>query len=540
MALKTDHQTGESIKAADMNDQSVVINENQTGVLRNEHNILQLYLENFFASKVTPFLGLFFDGFSDVSKKDSNTITLQGDAASGQNILPSDVPVPFSVGDEITISGIDNEIGIISAIGNQEIVTLTPINDDFNRADSATVGGGWAESETTNIARISANRLLLQGTNLNATHTSVISQEVGVGKVTITGILNPFISNSPNIHFVSIVHKNNGVFGKGIGVRIKVLATSTLEFVDDDVQLSTQGFTFLNFTDHDFELIVNEDNSMEFRVWLSTDPKPITPTITKSAFTPTAIGTKVAIMDKQTSDNGSFRFDSIQASIDELKQDITLQNNLINNYLADDDLFRTTANINTVNKELEFSGSVDKIQNYYSIKQEFQQSMKTVRLWVVRNFTAQFNLDSAISAGATTLTILGDETGKFANGDTIDISTSNNLTRERKILTATPTFSGGVTTLTFSATVNAFTTSAFVERVDILPEISLVSSGDPESLQSMVFQRSEVDFANSEVEDEYLLTLGTGQEDLVVKLELTRNDTSLVPVAKLLGVSLNI
>jgi len=179
--------------------------------------------------------------------------------------------------------------------------------------------------------------------------------------------------------------------------------------------------------------------------------------------------------------------------------------------------------------------------SYESIVTSFQQAKESARLWIVRNFVAQFNLASAIISGATTLTITGDETAKFANGDTIDISTSDNLVRERKTLTATPTFAAGVTTLTFTSAISnagGFGTTDFVERVDVIPSVSLVNKGDTKSFQTLIFVQSIVDFTNSEVEDEYSLST-TSEEDLKVKVDITRNDTTLEPDAKRLGIVLS-
>lgn len=179
--------------------------------------------------------------------------------------------------------------------------------------------------------------------------------------------------------------------------------------------------------------------------------------------------------------------------------------------------------------------------SYKSILTTFQQAKKSLHLWVTRNFSNRFNLAASISSGATTLTIAGDQTGRFANGDTIDIYDSNNFVRERKTLTATPSFGSGVTTLTFTTSiVNAggFSTSAFIERVDVLPKVSLVDFGTSESFGSLTYVSSVLDPVNSEVEDEYTYTQGTAQEDFKAKLELSRKDISLLVYAKRLGVSL--
>ena len=81
MSLKTTHEPGDAILAADMN------SVHELAIL-NSHNILELYLENFFAAKTTPFNGLFFDGFSDTSKADvSATLVDTVSADSGQEFI---------------------------------------------------------------------------------------------------------------------------------------------------------------------------------------------------------------------------------------------------------------------------------------------------------------------------------------------------------------------------------------------------------------------------------------------------------------------
>ncbi len=247
-------------------------------------------------------------------------------------------------------------------------------------------------------------------------------------------------------------------------------------------------------------------------------------------------------------------FDGIrtQAEItaDKDRQLLASEAGMVADWELNNDLLDKTANNNdlTNNNGAVFQSAtlpfvadilVDSGKVYFSELQSFQTQMVDVRLWVTRNFTAQFNLAAGISGGATTLTITGDQTDKFKNGDIIDISTSDNLIRERKTLTATPSFGGGVTTLTFSATVNAFTTSAFAERVDVIPQTSIVDKDANESFSDMVYVKSVVDFGSSEVEDEYSFDAVTPNEDVTIKLDLTREDLSLVPIAKRLGVSLN-
>ena len=128
---------------------------------------------------------------------------------------------------------------------------------------------------------------------------------------------------------------------------------------------------------------------------------------------------------------------------------------------------------------------------YESIVTAFQELKKTIKVWVTRSRGAKFNLDAGISAGATSLTILGDETGTFANGDEIQIYDAENLFRDRKTLTSVPSFGGGVTTLSWTGgTDNAYATADFVERVDVIPRVSLVDEGTAKSFNAMTYNRT--------------------------------------------------
>lgn len=158
------------------------------------------------------------------------------------------------------------------------------------------------------------------------------------------------------------------------------------------------------------------------------------------------------------------------------------------------------------------AGSSTLTGTWISIKTTFQQAKKSLKLWVVRNFSARFNLGASIASGATTLTIAGDQTSKFANTNTIDIYDANNFVRERKTLNAVPSFAAGFTTLTFTpAIVNAsgFGTSAFVERVDVKPQVSLVDLGAGDSFADLTYNKSEMQSFFAKV----LTRFGTAQVD---------------------------
>lgn len=451
---------------------------------QNEHNVLQLYLENFFSSKVTPFLGLFFDGFSDETKTDVLT-DIEIDAGNKQ--LKFQVPSALAIlntGSDKQDSGISvtQTVPHTIAVGNRRLLIV-----------AAGTGGG------TSISGVTFNGVAM-------TRIDSVSKLSG-------DLFDVYLLFAPNVgtHDIVITYSNSAVD--------QIMFRANFVNAKQSAQFGVEGQASKPADLTPSQIFTTEQDGSIALMWIYKDGEFVTGV--------DAGQTQIGSFESNDINKG-FAFSSeAKATAGSMEMGYTVAN--AGSFPAFLGFFEI----------LEDQGTDATSGSYESVITAFQQSMETARLWIVRNFTAQFNLDSAISGGATTLTIAGDQTGKFANGDTIDISTSDNLTRERKTLTAVPTFGGGVTTLTFSATANAFGTSAFAERVDVIPQVSLVNSGDAKSFQSLTFQRSEVDFANSEVEDEYLLTLGTPQEDLKIKVDMTRNDITLVPVAKRLGVVVN-
>jgi len=491
MSIKTTHQPGDPIKAVDMN------SVNELAIL-NAHNIFELFLENFFSAKVTPFNGLFFDGFSDTTKADISATTLTAQAASGQAIL--------TVGDTSAFSTDRPNISIFDATNREEKIIQS-------------VDSGTQLTLTTNLANTFESGSDVQRSDVNF--------DTGGKLINFSAPPASTVADQSQSSFAVIVRSVSGQGNDEAGAVQTFVPSVSGNITKITCRISDPDGGSDAFVKFEIQSVdgggVPTGTSLGSMGAASTGSEA---TLTGTGSVPVTAGTRVALAVLSDSSNS---FD--------------IKGNTGNPFTGGK-LFSTDDNVTfaeIVDKDIAFEIFIStpaKKQNYFSKLQEFQQTMASVRLWVVRNFTAQFNLASGISAGATTLTITGDETGKFASGNTIDISTSDNLTRERKTLTATPSFSGGVTTLTFSATTNAFTTSDFVERVDVNPEISLVNKGNPESFESLTFVRSIVDFSNSEVEDEYSFEPSTPNEDLTINLELTREDTSLEPFAKRLGIVL--
>ena len=545
MSLKTTHAPGEPIKSADMN--SVV-----SLAIQNAHNIFELFLENYFAAKITAFLGLFFDGFSDTVKADTTATTLTATAASGQAILTISDTTGFKIGHNIVIFDSTNrEEKVIQSVDSSVQLTLTT-----NLANTFNAGAPVERSGVTfdvGLKKIFLqSRVFVQPPVFDASSFFAASDPTPLSFTHTASGSNRFVIITT--HLKTSTNTVTAVTYGGIPATFLLSISRTIINGEN----TTVVYTLVNPPTGAQTVVITRGSNNAIGAAMSytgvDQASPIGATATTQAQT-TNVTTNITTLQNKSLLVDAFTKLSIAlptVGAGQTQRFQTLNTNSQFNGQGSDK-GAPTASPNSMSwtfglahhthAVMEVRGITQtanlKQTDYFSKLQSFQTAMADVRLWVTRNFTAQFNLDANISAGATTLTILGDQTGKYANGNTIDLSTPDNLTRERKTLTAVPSFGGGVTTLTFSATTNAFTTADFVERVDVLPQISIVDKDAAESLSAMTFIKSIVDFANSEVEDEYSFAPGTPNEDVVVKLDLTREDVTLIPEAKRLGVTLN-
>lgn len=81
----------------------------------------------------------------------------------------------------------------------------------------------------------------------------------------------------------------------------------------------------------------------------------------------------------------------------------------------------------------------------------------------------------------------------------------------------------------------------FLERMDVLPKISITGNQEPINLEAPTFLNAVevVVDAGTYTEDECNYTAATPKEVVRVYLEIARGDVALSPYAKRLGVSLN-
>jgi hypothetical protein len=496
--LKNNFAAGEKLYATDVND---IVN----AIIQNEHNIFELYLENYFDSKATPFNGLFFDGFSDTAKRNGASTTLVSQASSGQaDLIVSDAS---------------------EFLEDEEIVIYDATNRENKVIQSISIGGTLATYNESNVDGFT--NIWLTRTAEAMSFKPTLSADMSRVKLYLKKTGTPTQNCVVKIYSSGIDPEAGTLLGTSDEVAESAVGTSasliTFDF-STPISLTSGNTYYLVFQ----QVSGTGDASNYYQVGLDSS----SPTYTDG--------------NSWSKESGTWGSESSDlAFYVEADNVITLTANLSNTYAIGSAVKRTTANVDTVNKKLSMQTSGvgnDKENVYYSILIEFQQVMESARLWVTRNWTARFNLASAIAQGATTLTISGDQTTKFANGDTIDIYDANNFNRERKTISGSPSFGGGVTTITFTSAIalaTGYGTSAYVERVDVVPTLSAVASGDPESFGTLTYVRSTVDGVNSEVEDEYALTLGIDARDMKAKVTLTRQDATLTPYAKRLGVTFN-
>ncbi len=189
--------------------------------------------------------------------------------------------------------------------------------DDFNRADSNTVGNGWVESfnglargteDAPGDCQIKSNQLQL------IEHAIVSQGGIGSGILASLQYTMPAIPGSGNnleIWF-SIRRPSSGTVREYDGVAVAVNNTNTLGgekhyWITDDKYpyhntLDSHTVSGMTTGTWSMEAIMEADYAIEGRFWQGT--RPITPTVSCAAFTPVADGGDFGISTGSTLDHG--------------------------------------------------------------------------------------------------------------------------------------------------------------------------------------------------------------------------------------------
>jgi hypothetical protein len=179
---------------------------------------------------------------------------------------------------------------------------MLQFGDNFNRSDSATVGGVWTESDANGVLSISGNKLRL---NKSADNNGYLIYTKTVALPAIVCCT-----------FECVTLNNTSVFAMGIrgggtaetayrdsfGVGIIPRSGGTgYWWLDAAFEGSMTSFTLTAGHNYNVELIVKADFSREIRIWEIGGARPATATGTAAAKTPTADGGDIRI----GYDNGS-------------------------------------------------------------------------------------------------------------------------------------------------------------------------------------------------------------------------------------------
>jgi hypothetical protein len=559
--LKTNYNPGDKILATDLNDLV-------STVLTNVHNILELFLENYFAGKNTPYQGLWFDGFSDTNKACGGSGTTSGSTSSGQNQI-----VLASSGQASTFT-IGNIIQIFNAT-NQELKTITAISSATLTVDSnlANSYGDGSTVKETSVTIDTADKKIITGSSGPAelASTSLFSDSNLVSYYRMEGNSNDS-KGSNNGTDTSITYStSNGKFGQGAGFGgssyIDLGNPSNLNVGHISVafwlqvgSLSADSVPASKYTDTTASWLfyIDGTGSSGFH--------------NKIRFNITRDGTSESFANKATSDdvltpgvwyhvvgtydgstvklyiNGQLQSDSttVSGSIFSGSANVKIgawlpsnSTTLPSGSKVDDFAIFSRALTATEVANLQIGNGNQFI--YQSQKTHFFEPMNQVKLWLSRKISASYNLLSTAGTGTNTFTLSGDMTSKIKNGDYVEIRDASNNNRQRLTVVSSSVVSGNTVFSTTENLTHSYTSSDFIERVDFLPQVSLVDTDDPIAYATPTLVKSIPATVDSEqlIEDEYQYSPSTSGRDLNVEILVSRNDTTLNPYAKRLGVSLN-
>jgi hypothetical protein len=396
---------GEEITADKLNQLNP---ETDTRLSQAEHNILELYLENYFASKNTPFQGLFFDGFSDTNKGDTTTGNIGGAAAAGQKnvALANQTEVnQFAVGAVVEIYDSN------SREANTVTGSTTGAVTDFTSADCKSADG-FAYTEQDGSGYWYDDGVVSGKRRIRRTGTGSYGSGGDGGFLTKT---------------LAVVN----------GATYRIQVTCNWNFPDSQagkIQLLVDG------------ALKQELNPLGYpgNGYATTGTISFDVNATASGATMT-----IALKCVQNSNFSAYNQDTADwsnFSVTHTGYLLIMQNNLLNSYAQGGYVKFTSATIDTANKKLAAGAGVGngKYLTYLSKRQSFNQQMASAKLWFMRAVPVRFNPLAVLNNGDTQLTIKNlSIKSKYATGDTIEMS--DGVNRERKTLTNVNENAGPVT-----------------------------------------------------------------------------------------------
>lgn len=205
--------------------------------------------------------------------------------------------------------------------------TSTPIlSDNFNRADSSTIGGGWTDNtDSGDHMTIASNKLKMDwassGTQGYRNIYQTLSQQ---NNIKITYTWRPHTGNIDSyIPFVGVRGTSANDFLHSYGVALcygctagavdaHILDNGTYKAMFSNILTPTMD------TDYNVEILIDSNNWIEFRIWPASGSRPTSPNAYfdngSSPYTPSSSGTNLVI-EAQHGSNSAY---TISVNVDDL------------------------------------------------------------------------------------------------------------------------------------------------------------------------------------------------------------------------------
>jgi len=456
-------------------------------VVDNSHNIFELQLY-----QTDPDMkGLIYDDFKNTNYADVASTTTSAGASSGQRVVPANSVSGFSTNQEVTITdGTNMETKEIDSVSQSGGVTMLDANN------SGGTGGNSPFGSTT-----------FRGQSFTTSSTTTQITKVGVELKYNTGTRTDIAVE------IYLADGDQKPTGSALG-SATITSFGDTAYIWKDAIFSAPASVSPNTK---YVMVIKSTGSAASAYhWHSSGSD--TYANGKSMWSSDGGGT-------WTTNDSDMEFKTYKTG-----PSIVLENNLTNTYVSGSSVKRTAANINTGSQWLELPSSptVGKNYNYYSNKAQFSQDIENAICFLTRSHPTLTTGSGAASGNTITLT----SGSNFANGDTIEIYNATHTNWERF---ENVTISGNTITLASGETLSNSYTDATVNRIDIIPNVSIVQEGtDEDFAEKMVWSESRY-IDSTYNEDIYTKAVANVGKDVVGKVSINTNNVSNLPKASKVG-----
>ena len=468
-----------------------------------QYNVYNLTLQNLFAGKVPAQTGVTYDAFTDTSKTNTQLTTAQVDAINKVLKVGETTTTTTHLGPTVA-DWKGNTTGMINsqaiAVDSQGTVHLVFGSETYNSSQ-------WNIGYVT----ITADGTVSSTTWLT-TSTTANSQAVAIALDSSNTAHIVFQSEIYNASYYNIAYLT--VTSSGTASSTTWLTTSTAASSQVPViALDSSDTAHIVFQSEIYNAITTGNNCSNVAYITIASGGTVSPLqwltnigahpqyalgITSFAlgFNATIGGMQVVWFDQTLAYNVAFS---------------TIIGNSLQSYAA-----TTTPNTSSL---------------FVSTDTILTSAISAATLWLNRTPVTTTTLSAATPSGTTDLP-LTNSTG-FGAGDTLEVIAGT--TYDRGIVSIV---SGSTVTLT-NGLINAFPSGGTVNRVDFLPDISIVSAGTSDVFNALAWQQTSI-LSGTVLEDTYTYTTNTPGEQVALEIQCSRVNTATHPLCNGYGLGLGI